>query len=90
MRLTEQIVLLADAYAVGRGLSRSRVSTLVFNHGAKIDLMAERGADLTTRSYEDALVWFVRNWPADLAWPAGVAFPHGPNCLADAASEDAP
>ena len=65
---------LADSYCEHTQRSRSRVATIIFNDGKKLDLIAG-GADLTTRSFENAVLWFSANWPADLAWPEGVERP---------------
>jgi hypothetical protein len=72
--LTGHLLAVAAAYCARTGLSRSRVSTLVFNHGQRLDLI-DGGADLATRSYERAMLWFSANWPQDLEWPADVVRP---------------
>lgn len=74
MRMTEQILIVADRYRLARDLSRSRVSTLIFNDGKKLDLIA-KGAGLTTDKFEDTMQWFSNNWPADVNWPLGIARP---------------
>ena len=75
MRLIDHILLLSDAYCQAVGLSRARVSTLVFRRGGKIDAIAG-GADVTTASYEHALAWFAQRWPQGAAWPDGVPRVH--------------
>lgn len=72
--LTAHLIEVADLYCGKTGLSRARVSTLLFNHGARLDLIAG-GKDLNTRSYERAMLWFASNWPEDLAWPEGIERP---------------
>ena len=74
MTLIDQIRAVAGAYCAARGLSRSRVSTIVFGDGQKLDQI-EGGADLTTRRYEAALRWFAANWPEGAPWPRGVPRP---------------
>lgn len=74
MAMTDQILTVADAYCEAKKLSRARVSTLVFNDGKKIDLIAN-GADLSTGKFESAMSWFSANWPADVDWPTGIPRP---------------
>jgi hypothetical protein len=74
MTLTEHILETARAYCAARGLSISRVSTIVFNDGKKLDLIAS-GRDLHTAKYEHAMAWFSENWPEDVDWPADVPRP---------------
>lgn len=74
MKLTDQLLTVADAYCEAVSLSRSRVSFLLFNHGARLDRIAG-GADVRARSFEAAMVWFAERWPAHVAWPEGVARP---------------
>lgn len=74
MSLTSDLMQLADLYCDRTQRSRSRVATIIFNDGKKLDLIAG-GADLTTRSFENAISWFSANWPADLDWPDGIERP---------------
>jgi hypothetical protein len=69
-----QLITVADAYAAARGVSRARVSTIVFNAGLALDRIAS-GRDLTTGSFERAMLWFSENWPPRAKWPAGVKRP---------------
>lgn len=85
MTLTETLLRLADTYATGAALSRSRISTLVFNDGKALDRVAN-GGDITTRSFERAARWFADNWPADTAWPDGVERPAAPSARSEAAA----
>lgn len=74
MTLTDQLLAVARAYCAARGLSMSRVSTLVFNDGKKLDLI-DGGSDLATKNLERAMQWFSDRWPAGTEWPADVARP---------------
>lgn len=76
MNLRRQLIIVSDAYAEARGLSRSRVSTIVFNGGAALDRIAS-GGDLTTATFERAMSWFSGNWPDGVRWPKGVNRPAG-------------
>ncbi|OWV94245.1 hypothetical protein ATY81_12395 [Rhizobium sp. R72] len=68
MTLREQIITLADTYAEASGIGRKRMSTIVFNRGAKLDDIVD-GGDLATGTFERALQWFSDNWPEGVAWP---------------------
>lgn len=72
--LRSQLLTVADAYCAARGLSRARVSTIVFNAGLALDRIAA-GKDLTTGNWERALAWFHENWPEGAEWPRGTSRP---------------
>lgn len=74
MALTDQLLAVADRFCGARGLSRSRVATIVFNDGKKLDLI-ESGKDLGTKSHERAMQWFSDNWPPEAIWPDDVPRP---------------
>lgn len=84
MSLTSHLLCVADVYRSVRGISISRLSTLLFNDGKRLGGIAV-GGDLQTRSYERAMRWLSDNWPAGAEWPDGVARPDGA-----ASSEPAP
>jgi len=71
---TTSLITTSDAYCLAVGLSRSRISTLVFNDGKALDRIAG-GGDLNTRSFEKAMLWFAANWPEGAAWPETVERP---------------
>lgn len=75
MTLLEHIKLLAQAYAKAKGIGIGRVSSLVFGDGNKLVLICQDRADLTTKRYEKAMVWFAENWPKGTDWPSGVPKP---------------
>lgn len=79
MQLTHQLLLVARAYCAARRLSLARTSTLVFNEGKKLDLIASGSADLATGRFERAMRWFSDNWPEDAHWPTEVARPTASN-----------
>lgn len=74
MTLREQLLDLFDTYAEARGLSRSRISTIVFSGGHVIERL-EKGGDVTTGNFEKAVRWFSANWPEGTPWPQGIARP---------------
>ena len=69
-----ELLSLFEAYCGRVGLSLSRVSTLVFNHGARVQRI-QAGSDCTTRSFERAVQWFSDHWPSDLEWPSDLPRP---------------
>lgn len=75
MRMTDQLVQVAEAYCEARGLSLARVSVLVFNDGKKLKAIAEQGVDLSTGKFEFAMRWFSTNWPEGAAWPDAITRP---------------
>jgi len=72
--LRDQLLAVVDTYSAARGLSRSRVSTIVFNAGGTVDRIAS-GRDLTTGNFERAMKWFSENWPEGAVWPTDVPRP---------------
>lgn len=75
--MTARLLALSDAYSAKTGMSRSRISTIVFNDGKALGRIAD-GGDLNTRSFEKAMLWFASNWPEGLEWPAGIERPASP------------
>lgn len=74
MTLKDHLVTVAIAYASARGLSLSRVSTIVLGDG-KVLARLQSGADLTTSRFEVAMMWFSENWPDGVDWPSNVGRP---------------
>jgi hypothetical protein len=75
MTLREQLILVSDRFGAARGIGRQRVSTLVLNRGSTLDLLAGGSADVTTGTFERAMLWFSANWPEGAEWPAEVLRP---------------
>ena len=65
------LLSLARHYAGARGLSLSRVSTLVFSDG-KVLARLSSGGDITTGRFEGAMHWFGSNWPDGCDWPSDI------------------
>lgn len=74
MNLRNQLLKLASNYCLAVGLSKSRVSTQIFNDGKRLSLI-EGGSDLTTKSFEKAVLWFSARWPENAEWPEGIRRP---------------
>ena len=75
MTLREQLIAISDQYGLAKGIGRQRVSTIVLNRGASLDLIATGKADLNTGTFELAMRWFSLNWPEGVPWPEGIARP---------------
>lgn len=74
MNLRNALIIVANRYCEGSGLSRGRVSTIVLNSGTALDRI-EAGANFTNKSYERALNYFSENWPNDAVWPENIMRP---------------
>lgn len=72
--ITNNLLVLAKAYATHKNLSLSTVSTYAANAG-RFMANIEDGKSCTLRTYQRVVVWFAANWPADLEWPKGVERP---------------
>jgi hypothetical protein len=71
----DEVLAVADAFACAKDLSEARVSTIVFNDGQRLRRVREEGADLRSRTIDNAIQWFSDNWPAHTPWPKGVKRP---------------
>jgi hypothetical protein len=74
MNMRQQLIILIKTYASAKGLSTSRVATLVFNHGTMYERLID-GADITVGRLETAVRWFSTNWPESTPWPEGISRP---------------
>jgi hypothetical protein len=75
MNLCDQLVTVADLYAGATRRKRARVSTMVFNHGSRLDSYATGVYVPNLRTYENAMQWFSDNWPDIVEWPEGISRP---------------
>ncbi|GJE41272.1 hypothetical protein AEGHOMDF_0434 [Methylobacterium soli] len=74
MLTADHLLTVVDAFRSVRGVSDSRVSTLLFNDGKRIRLLRE-GGDIGSRFLAAAFQWLSdRHWKA-AAWPEGIARP---------------
>lgn len=87
MSLVSHLLVIADIFCAGRGLSRARVSTIVFNDGKRLDRLAQ-GKGLQINTYERAMLWFAANWPEGADWPSDVPRPDMPTLAPDAPGEN--
>lgn len=75
MNQITELLSIVDAYMNATGRKETTVSTSVFNDGKKLTGLRAGTADIGTRRYNSALVWFSENWPQGAAWPDGVMRP---------------
>lgn len=83
--LRQQLLRAAEAFVGAGALSRSRLSTVLFNDWGRLDDIA-RGSDVTTATFERSMAWFSDNWPETAAWPDGVSRPVVSNGARNAAA----
>jgi hypothetical protein len=76
--MIDSLVLLARTFCESRSLSLARVSTLVFNDGAKLSALEAGECDIGTKRLGKAVLWFSANWPDGAVWPENVARPDSP------------
>ena len=74
MNVRQQLLALIDVYAHAKGVSGSRVTTLVMKSGNVYRTLRE-GGNITLGRVDDAVQWFSDNWPAGTDWPKGIARP---------------
>lgn len=74
MRLIDQLLALADAYAVAAQVEPTTVSWRLFGDSKKLGAIHD-GSDIQVGRYEKAMAWFSANWPEGATWPAAVQRP---------------
>ncbi|WP_342163032.1 hypothetical protein [Methylobacterium sp. SD21] len=74
MLTADHLLTVVDAFRQARGLSDSRVSTLLFNDGKRIGLV-RNGGDVGSRHLAAAFRWLSDHWPSDAHWPSDVPRP---------------
>lgn len=75
MNQITELLSIVDAYMEATGRKETTVSTTVFNDGKKLTSLRDGTADIGTRRYNSAIMWFSANWPEGAVWPDGVARP---------------
>ncbi|MCA0032715.1 hypothetical protein [Mesorhizobium sp. B263B2A] len=75
MNQIAELLSIVDAYMTATGRKETTVSTTVFNDGKKLTSLRDGTADIGTRRYNSAIMWFAANWPDGAVWPDGVARP---------------
>ncbi|MGJ8529842.1 hypothetical protein [Maritalea sp.] len=74
MKAREALIEITGRYCAAKKLSRSRVSTILFGSGKRLDAIVS-GADLNTKTYEAALTKMDAEWPSDAVWPENIMRP---------------
>lgn len=74
MTLREQLLHVTNIYCRHSERSETRVATLIFSGGMRIQKIRE-GGDLGTMAFESAMQWFSDNWPESAEWPSDVPRP---------------
>lgn len=70
----DDLVRLAELFSSHRGLALSTLGRIAAGDG-KFFLRLRDGGSCTMRTGEAVAMWFVRHWPADLAWPRSIPQP---------------
>lgn len=70
----KDLLALADEFTRVAGVKEETLSYWIFTDSKKLRMM-RAGADVMTRGFNAALIWFSQNWPEGAEWPAGVIRP---------------
>lgn len=70
----DRLQTVVTAYAAAAGISIATASSRATGDGAKLSAVM-KGADMTTRRFDDTMWWFSDNWPEGAPWPPGVPRP---------------
>jgi hypothetical protein len=68
------LLTLSDGYRAAKGLSESRIASLVGGTGIFFRRI-RAGGDCSATVYQRALRWFSEHWPDGTDWPSGVIRP---------------
>lgn len=74
MLTVDHLLRLADVYRSATALEEVTLSHRLFADSKKLSAMRD-GADITVTRFNNALLWFAANWPADVAWPTDIPRP---------------
>lgn len=74
MLTVDHLLRLADVYRRATALEEVTLSHRLFADSKKLNAMRD-GADITVKRFNNALLWFAANWPADVAWPDDIPRP---------------
>jgi hypothetical protein len=77
MKLSQQILVLADAYRRHTGRAPTTVSKKLTGDSKLVGLLstAEGAGRITERRAEEIIAGIFDKWPSDLAWPSEVTRP---------------
>lgn len=71
----QSFLRVADKYCAARGISETRLSTIILNGGGRIPALRAGTSDVGTRTLAKAMQWLSDNWLDEAAWPEDVPRP---------------
>lgn len=74
MKLTKQLIIVAEAFAKATEISMVTLSKRLFGRGDRFACI-EAGDDLRTKKWEALMLYFSKSWPKGVAWPKGIDRP---------------
>lgn len=75
--LIGHLLAVAASYCVATSSSFASVSKAIFGRGGHLADLENGERDISTGTYERAMLWFSDNWPEHVEWPADIARPTG-------------
>ncbi|WP_205910138.1 hypothetical protein [Rhizobium rhizophilum] len=72
--LASHLLQLVGAYSAACQLNESTVGRFCAADGRFFSRIRE-GKTFTVKKYDEVVVWFAVNWPAELCWPQGIDRP---------------
>jgi hypothetical protein len=72
MTLTEKLLRVADTYCAATKTGHGTLSAIILGKGSRLGEVRDNNADFNTRTFERAIDWLSRHWPADTPWPDDV------------------
>jgi hypothetical protein len=73
--LRSNLMACASAYASARSVSIATIGRLAAGDWRFFDRLDDADKTFTARKYDDVVLWFSDNWPADAVWPSEVVRP---------------
>lgn len=77
MLTVDHLLTLIGPFCQARGISESRLSSLIFNDGKRVKLL-RAGGDISSRKLVQTFQWFSDHWPEGAEWPQDVPRPASP------------
>lgn len=71
---TTELITLAEAFCIHRGVTLSTVSTWAVNDGKRLTHL-KMGGGCTVKTFQRLMQFFSDAWPSDLEWPRSVPRP---------------
>ncbi len=73
--LRHNLLRCATAYSQARNVGLATLGRLAAGDWRFFDRLEDDSRTFTARKYDEIILWFSENWPADLAWPADLDRP---------------